>query len=375
MYRPRIKVKHRPVRLGDGRIRIGGRIPGIGMTIRDRDGWVWALLGTLDGTRTVDQIIAELVRRFPARTADSIAAEVAHDLEVLAGAGYVEDAAETPPPGLSAREQERYGRNRELWWWMTRVEHRSSWDTQLLLRQARVVVIGTGGTGCTAAVNLALSGVGELHLVEPDVVELSNLGRQILFTEHDLGRPKVEAAVRELRARNSDIQITGQALAITGTADLLALAARFDVVVLAADRPAEIRTWTNRACHATGTAWVHAGYHGPQINYGLYRPGAGPCYECIETAEGEHRVEAEPLQFVAAPVTARTDVQASNAVSAGVSGNLAAHTAMSMVTGVPALTPNREYAFSLVSLDGYAVSTLEEPRPGCPACGPHAATA
>lgn len=372
MERPRIKVRHRPVRLGDGHVRIGGRVPGIGMTVRDPDGWVWALLGLLDGTRTVDQIVTELVHRFPARgPAAAVAAEAVGDLRVLAEAGYVEDAAELPPQSLSAREQERYGRSRELWRWMARVGRRSSWDTQLLLRQARVVVIGVGGTGCTAAVDLALSGVGELHCVEPDVVELSNLARQILFTEDDVGRPKVEAVVRELRARNSDIQVTGQALTVTGPADLIALAARFDLVVLAADQPAQLRIWTNRACQATGTAWVHAGYHGPQINYGLYRPGDGPCYECIATTEGERHAETTPPT----PVTALQDVQAGNAVSAGVSGNLAAHAAMSLITNVPGLTPNREYAFNLVTLDGYAISTLDASRPGCPVCGPHAATA
>ncbi|MGW4059987.1 ThiF family adenylyltransferase [Amycolatopsis sp. NPDC004747] len=366
MYRPRIKSKHQPVRLGTGQVRIGGTVPGIATRLSDPDGWVWALLGALDGTRTVDQVVTELAHRFPDRPVADVTHEVVGDLGALIRAGYVENAAEAAPPALSDRERQRYGRSRELFRWMARTGRRSSWDTQLLLRQARVVVIGVGGTGSTAALDLALSGVGELHCVEPDVVELSNLARQILFTEHDLGRPKVDAAVRELRARNSDVRITGEALTITGPAQLLALAARFDLVVLAADQPAEIRTWTNRACRATGTAWVHAGYHGPQINYGLYRPGTGPCHECIETAEREHHTEV-------APAGGWDRIQAGNAVSAGVSGNLAAHAAMSLLTGVPALPANREYAFNLVTLDGDAVSTLDVPRPDCPACGPHPA--
>jgi molybdopterin/thiamine biosynthesis adenylyltransferase len=371
VYRPRIKSKHKPVRLGDGQVRIGGTVPGIESRIPDPNGWVWALLGTLDGIRTVDQVVTELAHRFPDRPVADVTREVVGDLGVLVRAGYVENAAEAAPSVLSAREQERYGRSRELFRWMARTGRRSSWDTQLLLRQARVVVIGVGGTGSTAALNLALSGIGELHCVEPDAVELSNLARQILFTEQDLGRPKVEAAVRELRARNSDIRITGEALTVTGPATLLALAARFDLVVLAADQPAEIRIWTNRVCQATGTAWVHAGYHGPQINYGLYRPGTGPCYECIETAEQQHHAEVTPLSLAAG----REEIQAGNAVSAGVSGNLAAHTAISLITGVPGLRANREHAFNLVTLDGDTVSTLDAPRQDCPACGKHAATA
>ncbi|WP_018680146.1 ThiF family adenylyltransferase [Actinokineospora enzanensis] len=360
MYRPRIKAKHRPVRLGDGSVRIGGTVPGIERRIKDPDGWVWALLGTLDGTRTVDQVVTELVHRFPGRPE----AEVIRDLGVLIQAGHVEDAAEAAPRELSSRERERYSRCRELSEWMARVGRRSSWESELLLRQARVVVIGIGGTGSIAALNLAQSGVGELHCVEPDVVELSNLPRQALFTERDLGQPKVEAAVRELRARNSDIRITGEALTITGPAAMLALAARFDVVVLAADQPAEIQTWTNRACHATGTAWVHAGYHGPQINYGLYRPGTGPCYECVATAERDHHTGSTYPE----PMVAREEIQAGNAVSAGMSGALAAHTAMDLITSVPGLPVNREYAFNLVTLVGDVVSALETPRPDCPTC-------
>ncbi|MBN6034211.1 ThiF family adenylyltransferase [Amycolatopsis sp. 195334CR] len=371
MYRPRIKSKHQPVRLGNGQIRIGGTIPGIESRIADPDGWVWALLGTLDGTRTVDQVVTELVHRFPGKATNEVVREVGRDLGALIRAGYVENAAESAPSALSARELERYGRGRELWRWMARIERRSSWDTQLLLRQARVVVIGVGGTGSTAALDLALSGVGELHCVEPDVVELSNLARQVLFTERDVGRSKVAAAVRELRARNSDIQVTGEALTITGPAALLALAARFDLVVLAADQPAQIRTWTNRACYATGTAWVHAGYHGPQVNYGLYRPGTGPCYDCIDTAEREQRSELTALTLGAA----LERIQASNAITAGVSGNLAAHAAMSLITGVPALKANREYAFNVVTLEGGPVSNLATPRPDCPTCGPPTATA
>jgi molybdopterin/thiamine biosynthesis adenylyltransferase len=367
MYRPRIKARHLPVRLGDDLVSIGGKVPGIAARINDPDGWVWALLGTLDGTRTVDQVIAELVHRFPDRSAAVVADAVLEDLGMLMRAGYVEDAAESPPPGLSAREQERYSRGRVLWEWMARGPHRSSWDTQLRLRQARVVVIGVGGTGSTAAQSLVLSGVGEVHCVEPDVVELSNLARQVLFTERDVGRPKVEVAVARLREHNSDVLVTGEALTITGPATLMSLAARFDVMVLAADRPVEIRWWTNRACHATGTAWVHSGYHGPQLNYGLYRPGTGPCFDCVHTADQQRRAGLPPLTRL--PGQGADGMQAGNAVSAGMSGQLAAHAAISLITDVPPLRANREYAFNLVTADGGVVAALDQPRPDCPTCG------
>jgi molybdopterin/thiamine biosynthesis adenylyltransferase len=362
-----IKWEHWPVRHGDDVVRIGGVIPGVAKDIPDPDGWVWMLLGLLDGTRTVDQIVAEAVHRFPDKSVTEVRIEINTDLAKLVNAGYVGDAAELPPEALTLAERERYSRGRPLLRWMDLTSRRSSWEAQMSLRQARVVVIGVGGVGSTAALTLALSGVGELHLVEPDLVELSNLNRQILFIERDVGRPKVEVAVERLRSHNSSIMVTGEALTITEPTALLALTAQFDVVVLAADKPQEIWSWTNQACVQSGTVWTHGGYHGPQINVGLYRPGTGPCYDCAYAADRARRA-TQPLRTpmpggrVWAPAAA-------NAVSAGIAGQLTAHAAMSLITGIPGLPANREYGINLITLEDGVVLALTAPRPDCPTCG------
>jgi molybdopterin/thiamine biosynthesis adenylyltransferase len=362
--RPMIKFEHLPVRHGADRVRIGGVVRGIAADIADPDGWVWALLAALDGSRTTDQVVADLVRLHPARSG----ADVRAAIDDLVEAGYVEDAAEPAPAGLSAAERERYRRSRALFSWMDRTPRRTGWDTQLLLRQARVVVIGIGGVGCTAAQTLVVSGVGHVHCVEPDVVELSNLNRQVLFTEQDIGRPKVDAAVDRLRAHNSEVRVTGARLPIRGPAALRTLAIGFDVLLLAADRPDEIRSWANQACEATGTAWVHGGYHGPQVSCGLYRPGAGPCFDCARVAERERRAGLPPRTCPAAPGRGERE-QAANAVSAGIAGQLAAHATLSLLTGAPALRTNCQFGFNLVTLeDSYALGP-DEPRRDCPTCG------
>ncbi|MBB5959561.1 molybdopterin/thiamine biosynthesis adenylyltransferase [Saccharothrix tamanrassetensis] len=363
MFSPRIKFEHLPVRHGDDRVRIGGVVPGIATEVADPDGWVWALLGTLDGTRTVDRVVADLVPLFPAHPED----EVREAIEDLVRAGYVEDAAEPPPDGLTPDEQERYERSRALFRWMDRTPRITSWEAQLLLRQARVVVVGIGGVGSTAALALAASGVGHLHCVDPDVVELSNLNRQVLYVEQDVGRPKVDAAVDRLRAHNSHVHVTGERRAIDSPDVLRRLVVGFDVLLLAADRPHEIRSWANRACLDTGTAWVHGGYKGPQINVGIYGPGGGPCYDCAYTADRERR-SVLPGRTVMAP---RQDgrPQAANAVTAGIAGSLAAHTVMSLITGAPGLRTNCEFGFNLATLQDSRALGPDTPRPDCPACG------
>jgi molybdopterin/thiamine biosynthesis adenylyltransferase len=363
MRRPRIKKEHQPVQLGDGRIRIGGCVHGIARDVHDPDGWVWALLTALDGSRSVGQVVSDVVLNFPTKSRRQLRAGI----KDLIQAGYVEDAGELPPAELTARDLGRYSRSQALSSWMDLIPRRTSWDVQLLLRQARVVVVGLGGVGGAAAVALTMSGVGYLHCVEPDVVELSNLNRQILFTEGDLGRPKVDAAVDRLRAHNSDVTVTGEQLAIGGPGMLQLLAAACDVLVLAADQPSEIRSWTNRVCHTTGTAWVHGGYHGPQVGVGLYRAGAGPCYDCARTADRAGWA-AQPSR-ICSPADSATRIHAANAVSANIAGLLAAHAAMSLITGVPALRTNCQFGFNLVTLQESLVVGSEVPRPDCPTCG------
>jgi molybdopterin/thiamine biosynthesis adenylyltransferase len=368
-----IKWEHWPIRHGNDLVQIGGVIPGITQGIRDADGWVWALLGLLDGRRTVDQIVDELVHRFPTTGAAEVHTRFLTDLHHLVQAGYVEDAAALPPDELSAGERERYSRGRALWRWMDLSQRRSSWDVQMRLRRSRVVVVGVGGIGGAAALTLALSGVGQLHLVEPDVVELSNLNRQMLFTERDVDRLKVEVAVERLHSHNSDITVTGEASTIASPAMLTELASQFDVVVLGADQPTEIRSWTNQACLRTGTVWVHGGYHGPRLNIGLYRPGTGPCYDCVYAAARE-RQAALPPRILLPGLRAGTPHPAS-AASAGLAGQFTAHAAMSLITGVPRFAVNREYGINLVTMSFEERFDPTEPWPGCPACGPETRTA
>ncbi|MGH7866140.1 MAG: HesA/MoeB/ThiF family protein [Candidatus Dormibacteraceae bacterium] len=229
------------------------------------------------------------------------------------------------------------------------------------------MVIGLGGVGSTAALALTMSGVGHLHCIEPDIVELSNLNRQILYTEKDIGRPKVDAAVDRLREHNSDILVTGVQAEVTGPNSLKTFVSGFDVLVLGADQPPEIRSWANQACRATATPWVHGGYHGPQVSIGAYRPGTGPCYDCAHAAETERRA-ALPPQTEWPPAANMNPEHAANAISAGMAGNLAAHAAMSILTGAPQLPMNHQLGLNLAVPDHSFILGPSQPRSDCSTC-------
>ena len=98
----------------------------------------------------------------------------------------------TSKVNLSPREQERYARHISL--------QDVGIEGQEKLKNAKVLIVGAGGLGCPAALYLAAAGVGTIGLIDDDVVELSNLQRQVLYTEFDLGQPKVEIAQRQLQS-------------------------------------------------------------------------------------------------------------------------------------------------------------------------------
>jgi molybdopterin-synthase adenylyltransferase len=176
MRRPRVKPEHAPYRIADGRIRIGGMTYGIAAEVTDPNGSVWTLLQSMDGHHSVDEIVAQVVQTHPGESAETVHAAVQRFVE----AGYVEDIGAADPEELTGQDKERYDRGRAYFRWLDLTPRASTWEPQVALRRARVTVIGMGGTGGVAAMALAASGVGQLRCVDSDVVELSNLNRQVL---------------------------------------------------------------------------------------------------------------------------------------------------------------------------------------------------
>ncbi|MFJ4198392.1 ThiF family adenylyltransferase [Streptomyces sviceus] len=424
--RPRIKPEHRAYRTVDGNVRVGSVIHGIGAEIADPQGWVWTLVEAMDGTRGPSEVVAEVLRAHP----ELSGADARQAMADLLAAGFVDDAGASVP--VPPREQDRYSRGVPLLRWMDLAPRTGPWDAQLRLRAARVLLIGVGGTGGHAAQALVASGVGHVHCVDPDVVELSNLNRQPLYREGDLGRPKVEAAVATLRALNSDVTVTGERREVARPEDLAELVAGqpwrppggppsvtaadrgatgaehrrpgatpghagppaetadgpgravpsstpapalppspYDLLVLAADRPDAIRRWANRACLAAGLPWVDAGYRGPLVTAGVYVPGQGACWECLRDGEIARRdLRLGPGQD---PETAspRMPWNPASAVTAGLSGALLAHAALALLTGIPAMDPGFRFGVNLM-LPGNPVHQRTPRHLDCPACGERA---
>jgi molybdopterin-synthase adenylyltransferase len=364
MLRPRVKPEHAAYRIAGSKIRIGGVSFGLAAEMSDPDGWVWTMLSAMDGSRGLPDLIEHVRAVHPAQSPEVLR----HGALQLLRTGYVEDVAGPVPGALTERDLRRHDRAVGYFRWLDLIPRESSWEPQARLRAARVTILGVGGTGGIAALALAASGVGHLHCVDPDEVELSNLSRQVLYSEDDIGQPKADAAVARLRRLNADVEVTGQRLEATGIDDVLKLAGDCDVLLLGADRPPELRIWANRACLAAGRPWVDAGYHGPLVQVGAFVPGVGPCWECTRLAlrDGHAEEGAYPGD---SPQRRAAVFGAVGAVPAGISGYLAAHLVISLVTGVPPAVPGRVETLNLAALDA-PLMLDEPPHPECEACGP-----
>ena len=132
-------------------------------------------------------------------------------------------------------------------------QERVSWWDQDRLRLGRVLVVGAGALGNEVVKNLVLLGVGDIVVIDPDSVELSNLARCVLFRAEDEGRPKAEVIARRASELNPEPHVTG----IVGDVRSLGtgVAARADVIVGALDNR-EARLYCNRLAARTGRHWV-----------------------------------------------------------------------------------------------------------------------
>lgn len=225
---------------------------------------------------------------------------------------------------------------------------------QRRLKDAKVLVIGAGGLGAPALLYLAASGVGTIGVIDDDVVEASNLQRQVIHTDARIGLPKVRSASEAMRALNPFIEVRPYQRRLDGTlaADLFA---DYDLILDGSDN-FDTRYLANRAAVALGKPLIAAAITQWEGQISLYDPaGGGPCYECV------FPVRPAPG---AAPSCAEAGVAAP---LPGVLGSLMALEAVKVLTGAGDGLRGRLMLFD--GLHGENRSITLRRRADCPVCG------
>ena len=167
--------------------------------------------------------------------------------------------------------QERYTRQLKITQWGEAVQHK--------LESTHITVVGTGGLGSPVLYYLAAAGVGKLRLIDGDKVDISNLNRQILFTEGDIGAYKAQRAAEKIGALNSNIEL--EYIADTLTAENIeTLIPATDVVVDCLDN-FSTRFVLNKYAVSRTIPLVHAGIHSFSGQLTTIIPGKTPCLECL----------------------------------------------------------------------------------------------
>lgn len=360
MLSPRIKPGHLPVLPPDGSIWIGPNIFGLASEVVDESGLMWPLCRLLDGTRSAEGVVAWMGAEYGAEES-----EVRELLDFMWGHGWLTEARAALPHGLDDVDVERHKRTLEF---LTDIEETPRSNPYWLLERLRgssVAVLGVGGVGSAVAASLAATGVGRLHLLDGDLVEPSNLNRQLLFTEADIGTSKVDALAARLGGLDSRLAITTEHRVITGPEDVAKAIAGADLVFSCADRPAEILNWVNEACFDVDTPWMTAAYYGALTTTTTVIPGETCCYSCISSPQrAQKKARGQLMEELLDP-----DFHPVIAASAQIAGNQLALDGIRLLTGMPVQTAGREVYRNLLDVTHF-FEFVGEPLPDCPVgCG------
>jgi len=189
---------------------------------------------------------------------------------------------------LSKRELDKYSRQVML--------EEIGYGGQLKLKNAKICVVGTGGLGNPITSRLAAMGVGTLRIVDRDVIELSNLHRQTMFDEDDVGQVKVEVAAKKLQKLNPDCKIEALAVSVNDYT-ALEVVEGCDVVVDALDS-VNARYALNKACVKFGIPFVTGAAVGVSGQVFTILPGTSACYHCMFPALDEDTMPTCSLEGV-----------------------------------------------------------------------------
>jgi|YelNatPaOPRAMG01_1025707.scaffolds.fasta_scaffold143843_2 molybdopterin/thiamine biosynthesis adenylyltransferase len=221
-------------------------------------------------------------------------------------------------------------------------------DGQRRIKCSSVLVVGVGGLGCSALMYLALAGFGRVVFIDNDIVELSNLNRQVLHWEEDVGRVKVESAIWKLKKLNSNAQFEG--LNAEFNEEIGSYLVRDVDVVLDCLDNFRTRFVLNRLCVKYRKPFIHGAVYGLEGRLLTVIPGRGPCLQCV--------IPLQPTEASGFPILGSTPA---------VIASLQVTEAIKIVTGIGRLSVGR-----LIVYDGEFMSFFEvsvKRRDNCPTCG------
>jgi molybdopterin/thiamine biosynthesis adenylyltransferase/rhodanese-related sulfurtransferase len=248
------------------------------------------------------------------------------------------------PRALSKEQFERYSRHVLI--------PEVGEEGQLKLLDSKVLLIGAGGLGSPAALYLAAAGVGTLGIIDGDVVDRSNLQRQILHSEDRIGTPKVDSAEAAMKAINPDVNVVKYTERLDSS-NVLDVITGYDVIIDGTDN-FPTRYLLNDASLVAGIPVVHGSIYQFEGSATVYKPFEGPCYRCQYP---------EPPPPELAPSCAEGGVLG---VLPGVIGTIQATEAIKLVLGIGDPLIGRQLRYDALAMEFVELKMRRDPE--CPVC-------
>jgi molybdopterin/thiamine biosynthesis adenylyltransferase/rhodanese-related sulfurtransferase len=227
-------------------------------------------------------------------------------------------------------------------------------EGQLKLLDSRILLLGAGGLGSPAALYLAAAGVGHLGIIDADIVDESNLQRQIAHTLNTLGSPKVDSAKRAIEALNPDVEVTTYRERLSSENIDRILDDGWQIIVDGTDN-FPTRYLVNDASVWRDLPVVHGSIYQFEGQVTVFKPGDGPCYRCLYP---------QPPPAELAPSCAEGGVIG---VLPGIVGTLQTNEAIKLALGIGDPLIGRLLNFDALAGDFYEVRIKR--NPACPVCG------
>jgi sulfur-carrier protein adenylyltransferase/sulfurtransferase len=227
-------------------------------------------------------------------------------------------------------------------------------EGQLKLLDSRVLLLGAGGLGSPASLYLAAAGVGHIGIIDADIVDESNLQRQIAHSLNTLGTPKVDSAKQTIQALNPDVEVTTYRERLTSENIERILADGWQIIVDGTDN-FPTRYLVNDASVWHGIPVVHGSIYRFEGQVTVFKPGDGPCYRCLYPA---------PPPPELAPSCAEGGVLG---VLPGIVGTLQTNEALKLALQIGDPLVGRLLLFDALATDFHEVRIKRNPE--CPVCG------
>ena len=244
------------------------------MYLQDSSGSLGALLGLLAQGRCRHELRGELSEH----GFDVSEEQLTGVLTALDEMGVLLDA--DGDEVLDEQTRERHQSNLRFYDLFASLDHTSA-NMQVAARSSRVLLLGAGGIGAGILQSLVGLGVGQVTIVDQDLVETKNLARQFVYGVAEVGRPKVHAARDWATAYSTGTSVTPVHARVSDVATVVELGADADIVVCAIDSPEDIRLIVNEACFTLGVPFVAGGLNYSTLSYWSVEPGRSPCWQCL----------------------------------------------------------------------------------------------